>query len=104
MMHRNLIGGEWVEGADAARNVNPSDTADVVGEYSRADVAQVRSAIAAATQAFPAWSRSSPQVRADALDRVGSEILARRAELADLLAREEGKILPEASGEVGRPG
>ena len=103
-MHRNFIGGEWVEGADAARNVNPSDTADLVGEYARADAAQVRSAIAAATQAFPSWSRSSPQVRADALDKIGGEILARRAELADLLAREEGKTLPEATGEVGRAG
>jgi alpha-ketoglutaric semialdehyde dehydrogenase len=101
-MHRNFIGGEWLEGADAARNINPSDTADLVGEYARADAAQVRAAVAAATQAFPAWSHSSPQVRSDALDRIGSEILTRRAELADLLAREEGKTLPEATGEVGR--
>lgn len=34
----------------------------------------------------------------------GYEILARRAELADLLAREEGKTLPEATGEVTRAG
>ncbi len=65
---------------------------------------EVKNAIAAGRQAFPAWPRSSPQQRADLLDQVGSEILARRAELGDLLSREEGKTLPEATGEVTRAG
>ena len=43
-------------------------------------------------------------VRFDVLDAAGTEILARRNELGDLLAREEGKILPEAIGEVARAG
>jgi alpha-ketoglutaric semialdehyde dehydrogenase len=104
MIHRNLIGGDWVDSSDVAYNINPSDTTDVVGEYSRADASQARAAIAAARQAFPAWARISPQIRADALDKVGSEIHARRAELGDLLAREEGKTLAEATGEVTRAG
>ena len=104
MMFKNLIGGEWVDGARASRNVNPSDTDDVIGEYAQADAAQTRDAIAAARRAFPAWSLSTPQQRFDILDAAGSEILARRAELGDLLAREEGKTLPEAIGEVQRAG
>jgi len=101
---RNLIGGEWVEGARVSRNVNPSDTRDVVGEFAQADAAQVRAAIAAARDAFGAWSQSTPQQRFDVLDAAGTEILARRNELGDLLAREEGKTLPEAIGEVVRAG
>jgi alpha-ketoglutaric semialdehyde dehydrogenase len=104
MIHRNFIGGEWVTSTEAGRNINPSDTTDIVGEYSRADTSQVKMAIAAANQAFPAWARVSPQVRADALDKVGNEIHARRTELGDLLAREEGKTLAEAIGEVSRAG
>lgn len=104
MTHANLIAGAFVHGSDAIRNINPSDTTDVVGEYDRASAAQVDDAIAAARAAAPAWARTTPQVRADILDKVGTEILARRAELADLLAREEGKTLPEAAGEVGRAG
>ena len=50
-MFKNLIGGEWVEGPRVSRNINPSDTRDVVGEYAQADAAQARQAIAAATQA-----------------------------------------------------
>src|SRR5512134_2630126 len=101
-MFRNLIDGEWVEGARASRNVNPSDTRDVVGEYAQADAAQANAAIAAARAAFAAWSTTTPQQRFDLLDAAGSEILARRTELGDLLAREEGKTLPEAIGEVVR--
>src|ERR1043165_2267397 len=103
-MFKNLINGEWMDGARASRNINPSDTSDVVGEYAQADAAQTREAIAAARRAFPAWSLSTPQQRFDILDAAGTEILARRAELGDLLAREEGKTLPEAIGEVQRAG
>jgi len=104
LTHANFIGGEWTKSSDTSRNINPSDTNDLVGEYCRAGIGQVDSAIASARAAFPKWSRSSPQLRADILDKVGTEIHARRAELADLLAREEGKILNEAMGEVTRAG
>ena len=103
-MLKNLIAGEWVAGTDTARNVNPSDTRDVIHEYAQADAAQVRDAIAAARAAAPAWGLSTPQQRFDVLDAAGTEILARRAELGDMLAREEGKTLPEAIGEVARAG
>ncbi|HEY6452624.1 MAG TPA: aldehyde dehydrogenase family protein [Steroidobacteraceae bacterium] len=104
MIHANLIAGEWQASADAMRNINPSDTHDLIGEYGRGTAGEVKSAIAAARQALPAWARSSPQQRADILDHIGAEILARRTELADLLSREEGKTLPEATGEVTRAG
>jgi acyl-CoA reductase-like NAD-dependent aldehyde dehydrogenase len=103
-MHKNLINGEWVEGARISRNINPSDTRDVIGEYAQADAAQAREAVAAARAAFGAWQHSTPQQRFDILDAAGTEILARKAELGDLLAREEGKTLPEAIGEVARAG
>ena len=103
-IHRNFIGGDWVAGAETARNINPSDLSDVVGEYARADKAQADSAIAAARAAFPAWSMSSVQDRANLLDAVGNTILARKDELGRLLSREEGKTLPEGIGEVVRAG
>lgn len=94
----NYIGGRWVEGVEAAPNINPSDTRDTIGLFARADRAQAAEAIAAAQTALPQWSAATPQQRADALDQVGQEILARKAELADLLAREEGKSLFDAQG------
>ena len=104
MSHRNLIAGEWVEGASVSRNVSPSNTDDVIGEYAQADATQTSAAVAAARSAFPNWARTTPQERRDILLRVSAEILARREELGRLLAREEGKTLPEAVGEVSRAG
>jgi acyl-CoA reductase-like NAD-dependent aldehyde dehydrogenase len=103
-MFKNLIGGEWVQGPRTSRNINPSDTRDVVGEYAQADADAGAQAIAAAARRSPAWGLSTPQQRFDILDAAGAEILARKAELGDLLAREEGKTLPEAIGEVARAG
>ncbi|WP_025109483.1 aldehyde dehydrogenase family protein [Pseudomonas sp. H1h] len=100
----NYINGEWVAGADYSANINPSELSDTIGDYAKADLTQVHAAIEAARAAFPAWSVSGIQARHDALDKVGSEILARREELGTLLAREEGKTLPEAIGEVTRAG
>lgn len=101
-MQRNFIGGEWREGADAAPNRNPSDLADAIGDYARASKAQAQEAIAAAHLAFATWSLAPVLQRAEALDKIGAEIQARAAELGDMLAREEGKTLPEAVGEVNR--
>lgn len=103
-MYQNLIAGEWLDGVSAAANHNPSDISDVIGEYAQASAEQTADAIDAASGAFGAWSNSSIQTRADALDSIGNEILARKDELGDMLAREEGKTLPEAVGEVARAG
>jgi aldehyde dehydrogenase (NAD+) len=102
--HGNLIAGEWVSGADANRNINPSNLDDLVGEYARADTAQARAAIGAAATAAPAWARGNIQERADLLDRIGDSILKRKTELGTLLSREEGKTLPEGIGEASRAG
>src|SRR5690349_840679 len=101
---RNFIAGEWVEAADASSDVNPSNTADVVGLFARADAKAAAQAIEAAKAAFPAWSVSGIQQRHDILKRVGDEIIARKDELGRLLAREEGKTIPEAVGETVRAG
>jgi aldehyde dehydrogenase (NAD+) len=101
---RNFIGGEWLEGANAADNINPSDTSDIVGEYAHASAAQTQQAIDAAYQASSAWGNSSIQHRSDILDNIGSEILQRREELGELVSREEGKTLPEGIGEATRAG
>jgi aldehyde dehydrogenase (NAD+) len=103
-MHNNWIAGEWIGASNSQNNLNPSDLDDVVGQYVRASEADVQDAIAAAHAAWPSWSLGTPQQRFDALDRIGTEILARKDELGELLAREEGKTLPEAIGEAARAG
>ena len=101
---QNYINGEWAAGSSWTANRNPSDLGDVIGEYAMADKAQTEAAIDAARRAFPAWAIGSIQDRANLLDKVGSDILARKDEIGRLLAREEGKTLPEGVGETVRAG
>src|SRR6187549_3101874 len=103
-LHQNFIAGEWVKGDKVTKNINPSDTNDVIGEYVQATAADTEAAIAAAHAAAPSWSRTTPQERHDILKRVGDEIMARKDELGKLLAREEGKTLAEGVGETVRAG
>ena len=102
-LHRNYIDGDWVDG-EAAPDVNPSNTDEIVGHYVRGTADDAKRAIAAAKAAFPAWSRSGIQQRHDILKAASDEILKRREELGRLLAREEGKTLAEGIGETVRAG
>ncbi|MFK7753389.1 MAG: aldehyde dehydrogenase family protein [Sedimentitalea sp.] len=99
-----LIDGAWVTTSHGVENVNPSDVGDIIDVYAQAGRAEAETAIAAATRAAPAWGLTTPQQRHDVLHAAGVEILARKGELGALLAREEGKVLPEALGEVTRAG
>ncbi|WP_428423525.1 aldehyde dehydrogenase family protein [Pararhizobium sp.] len=100
-LHHNLIAGEWV-GSNGVENINPSNTKEIVGLYASASADDAKTAIAAAKAAFPAWSRSGILERHAILKKTADEILARKDELGNLLAREEGKTLPEAIGETIR--
>jgi len=100
----NLIDGRRVESDERARDINPSNTGDVIGEFARGSRQDVDAAIAAARQAFAKWSRSTPQERFDVLDKAGTEILARKDELGRQLSREQGKPLADGIGEAARAG
>lgn len=103
MIEKNYINGEWVAGDDGHReNINPSNTSDIVGLFAKSSARLIDDAVGAAREAFPSWSTSTPQFRSDLLEAVAARIHARAAELGELLAREEGKTLKEAVGEVVR--
>lgn len=100
----NLIAGEAAPVHKAMDNINPSDTNDVIGAFAMASRADVDAAIEAAAQAFPVWSRTNALQRFEILDRIGTELSARAGEIGDMLAREEGKTLKEATAEALRAG
>jgi len=96
------IGGEKVAGGLAGESLNPSDVRDVVARTPKGGAAEVDQAVSAARAAFPGWSDASPEVRFDVLDKAGSLIMERAAQIGRLLSREEGKTLPEGIGETMR--
>jgi len=98
----HFINGEKVSAETPHASINPSNTDEVVARFPAGGKDEVDAAAKAARAAFPAWADASPEVRSDVLDKVGSTIMARAKELGELLAREEGKTVPEGTGEVMR--
>ncbi len=98
----HFINGEAVKVDTPNSSVNPSNTDDIVARVPAGGAAEVDAAAKAARAAFPAWAEGSPEVRSDLLDKVGSTLMARAKDLGQLLSREEGKTVPEGTGEVMR--
>ncbi|GAB4458507.1 MAG: aldehyde dehydrogenase family protein [Armatimonadaceae bacterium] len=104
MASGNYINGEWV----AARSektferTNPADTRDVVGQYPESGADDVAAAVQAARAALPAWKKLAPDARAQYLYKAADILARRKDEVAAALTREEGKSLPEATGETNR--
>jgi aldehyde dehydrogenase (NAD+) len=99
---RNLIDGQWRGNDFSLQTLNPANLDETVGVYQAASVEDAAAAIAAARRAQPGWAKVNIQAKADLLNRVGNTLLDRAAVLGTLLAREEGKVLKEAIGEVTR--
>jgi acyl-CoA reductase-like NAD-dependent aldehyde dehydrogenase len=85
-----LIGGEWVDGADGGYDVLNPATEEVVGVAPEASVAQVEAAARAAQEAFPSWSQTAPEVRAELLQKTGDAIRANFKELLPVVIAETG--------------
>ena len=102
--YSNFIGGEWVPAASGQTftNLNPADTREVVAQYPLSSRADAQAAVVAAKQAAPAWAAQTSVARGRILSKASALVEARKAELAQLLTREEGKTLAEATGEVQR--
>jgi aldehyde dehydrogenase (NAD+) len=99
---RNFVAGEWVEPSSGEyfENVNPADTADVIGRFPLSTREDVDRAVASAQRGFEQWSATPAPARGDVLRRVGDLLSERKEELADLMTREMGKPLNETRGDV----
>ena len=100
----HFVGGHFVPAVanDVRERRNPSDGADIVAHAPVGTAKDIDAAAAAATAAFATWRNLSGPARADALYRWGDAIAARGEELAQAMAREVGKPISEARGEVAR--
>ncbi len=99
--YRNYIGGEWVEavGGETFETVDPA-TGDVLGLFPRSSVEDMERAIEAARNAYEQWRLVPAPKRAEMLFRVGQTLIDRKAELAEEMVREMGKVRSEAEGDV----
>jgi aldehyde dehydrogenase (NAD+) len=81
-------------------SVNPARPAEILGTYPESTAEDVDAAVGRATDAQREWARVPAPARAEVIDRCGVILGERKAELSTLVAREAGKILVEAGGDV----
>ena len=100
----NFIDGEWraAKTGKTYQTFNPADTREIVAEYPVSGAEETRAAIEAAQKAFGPWSAMTAVARGRILSKASQILEGRKAELAELLTREEGKTLAESTGEVQR--
>ena len=88
-----LIGDERVAGDRGTYPIVNPATEEIVGEAPEASPDQVCAAAEAAAGAFPAWSRTTPEHRAELLDRLGDLVRDHLDELVPLVQAETGSTL-----------
>jgi malonate-semialdehyde dehydrogenase (acetylating) / methylmalonate-semialdehyde dehydrogenase len=99
----HFIGGQRVPGAGTRTQpiFNPA-TGEEARTLRLGDATDVDAAVAAAKQAFPAWSNTPPIRRARVMLRF-LELMNKHAdELAAIITAEHGKVFSDAHGEVAR--
>jgi acyl-CoA reductase-like NAD-dependent aldehyde dehydrogenase len=99
---KNLIGGHWMHGVETVPNICPADVNEIVGSRPNSSASQAEDAVEAAKVALPAWRDTPAPKRGEYLFKLVRLLERDTEKLAKALSLEEGKILPEARGEVAK--
>jgi aldehyde dehydrogenase (NAD+) len=102
--YRNFINGQWIESASSksVNNLNPANTDDVIGTVKQATREEAKRAVEAAAESFASWRATPAPSRGRIIARAARLLEEHKEELAQILTREEGKILAESRGELQR--
>ncbi|GBF26149.1 putative 3-oxopropanoate dehydrogenase [bacterium MnTg02] len=99
----HFIGGKRVNGQSGrSGDVYWPMTGEVAAKVPFASRDEVRQTVADAKAAQPAWAALNPQVRARVMFKFLQLIEREKDSLADILAREHGKTIPDALGDIQR--
>ncbi|TAK48916.1 MAG: CoA-acylating methylmalonate-semialdehyde dehydrogenase [Xanthobacteraceae bacterium] len=99
----HFIGGKAVRGASGRQgDVFMPMTGEVQARVDLASKAEVRAAVENALAAQPGWAATNPQRRARVLMEFLRLVARDNDALADLLAREHGKTVADARGDIQR--
>src|ERR687897_3172375 len=94
------IGGQWLDSGEHRESINPA-TGEVIGSYANGGRKEAELAVKAALRAFREtdWKDNRSR-RARVLNAMAARFEARAEQLAQLLATEVGKVLPDARFET----
>ena len=93
------IDGKWVNGTSTLPVTDPSDES-VIANVQISSEEQCIQAIDAAHRAFKSWAKMAPRVRGEILRKAFEIMVAEADRLAEIISRENGKVLSDAKGEV----
>jgi acyl-CoA reductase-like NAD-dependent aldehyde dehydrogenase len=98
---QNYIDGEWVDAAsgETFESTSPAN-GDAIGVFPRSSAEDVDRAVAAAKSAHEDWRLVPAPKRGEILFRFAHLLSEQKEDLAQLMAHEMGKVLPEARGDV----
>ncbi len=101
--YAHFIGGKHVPGTSKrfADVYQPMD-GTIRAQVALANAADVAAAVENAKSAQPGWAATNPQRRARVMMNFVGLLNKHMNELADLLAREHGKTVPDAKGDIQR--
>ena len=99
--HQGLIDGAWCD-ADSGESFAVTDpaTGEELARVPRMGAAETKRAIAAAEKALPEWRAKTAGERARILRKLFDLMTEHKDALGELLSREQGKPVPEATGEI----
>ena len=99
--YQQFINGEWVSStSDSTTEVLNPSTEEVVATIQNCTVDEANSALKAAETAQKSWRKLPARTRGEYLYKFANEIKANADFLAELLVKEQGKLLKVAKGEV----
>ncbi len=99
----HFIGGKHVKGSSGRTgDVFQPMTGDIIAKVALASKAELRGAVENAKAAQPAWAATNPQRRARVLFKFLELIAKETDSLAEMLAREHGKTIADAKGDIQR--
>jgi succinate-semialdehyde dehydrogenase/glutarate-semialdehyde dehydrogenase len=94
-----FIDGKWLDGQSTIAVTDPSDES-VIANVAVASDAQCTDAIDAASRAFKTWAKTAPRVRGEILRKAFEIMVAESDRLAEIISKENGKVLSDAKGEI----
>ena len=94
-----FIDGKWLDGTSTIAVTDPSDNSTIANVAVASDE-HCAAAIDAASNAFKSWAKTAPRVRAEILRKAFEIMVAEADRLAEIITKENGKVLSDAKGEI----
>jgi succinate-semialdehyde dehydrogenase/glutarate-semialdehyde dehydrogenase len=94
-----FIDGKWLDGTSTIAVTDPSDNSTIANVAVASDE-HCAAAIDAASNAFKSWAKTAPRVRGEILRKAFEIMVAEADRLAEIITKENGKVLSDAKGEI----